>query len=273
MKTLFRTDSIWQIMFIVKLGGSVITKKTKQCCFRQKIMDGLAKEIKKAGKKTILVHGAGSFGHISAKKYRLNEGYSKQDQLRGFSITHEMVQKLNSLVLRSLHKNDIPAVSISPHSIVKLDDHELAEFDYNIFRDYLNKGFTPVTFGDVVLDKKLGFSICSGDLLASALAEYFKPEKVLFVIDEDGLYTANPKIDKAAKFIDSVDLKDLDRLTTSADYHADVTRGMEGKIDTIKSIAEYGIDIVLLNGNKPDRLYNILVGEDTKCTIVHGGKK
>jgi isopentenyl phosphate kinase len=260
-------------MFIVKLGGSVITEKTKECCFRQKIMDDLAKEIKKAGKKNILVHGAGSFGHIYAKKYRLNEGHNRQDQLRGFSITHEMVQKLNSFVLQSLHKNDIPAVSISPHSIVKLDDHKIAEIDYNIFEDYLKKGFTPVTFGDVVLDKKLSFSICSGDLLVLALTEYFKPEKVVFVIDEDGIYNANPKINKDAKFIDSTTVKDLQNLKASADVHADVTGGMGGKIDVIKNIAEFGIDTVLVNGNKPDRLYKILHGENTKCTIVYGGKK
>jgi len=260
-------------MFIVKLGGSVITKKTKQCCFRQKIVDNLAKEIKKANKKLILIHGAGSFGHISAKKYRLNEGYIRRGQIRGFSLTHEMVQKLNSLVLKSLHKNDISAVSISPHSIVKLNDHKLAEIDYNIFEDYLNKGFTPVTFGDVVLDNKLGFSICSGDLLALALAEYFKPGKVVFVIDEDGLYTANPKINKNAEFIESTIPQELEKFTISADEHSDVTGGMGGKIDMIKNIARLGIDTVLLNGNKPDRLYNILVGEETKCTIICGGKK
>jgi len=260
-------------MFIVKLGGSVITKKTKQRCFRRKIMDNLAKEIKRAKKETILIHGAGSFGHILAKQYKLNEGYSRQDQLHGFSLTHEMVQTLNSLVLQSLHKNDISAVSISPHSTVKLNDHKLAEMNYKIFEEYLDKHFTPVTYGDVVLDKKLGFSICSGDLLVMALAEYFKPEKVIFVIDEDGLYSTNPKIDKNAEFIESMTPEELEKFTTTPDDHADVTRGMEGKIDTIKNIARIGVDTVLLNGNKPDRLYNILVGEDTKCTIVYGGKK
>ena len=53
-------------MFIVKLGGSVITDKTKKTFFKQETMDRLAVEIKKANKKLILVHGAGSFGHILA---------------------------------------------------------------------------------------------------------------------------------------------------------------------------------------------------------------
>ena len=260
-------------MFIVKLGGSVITDKTKEQTFKPKVMDQLASEIKKSDKKMIIVHGAGSFGHILAKKFELNEGYKRDEQVQGFSLTHEMVQNLNSLVLKSLQKNDIPAVSISPHSIVKLDDHKLEKIDLNVFEEYLEKQFIPVTFGDVVLDKKLGFSICSGDLLVLALAEYFKPEKVIFAMDEDGLYTSNPKKDNKAKLIKQSSLKELEKLSTDLDKHADVTGGMGGKLDTIKNISKLGIDTVLLNGNKPNRLYEVLDGKDTTSTIVYGDRK
>jgi isopentenyl phosphate kinase len=259
-------------MFIVKLGGSVITDKSKECCFRQEVMDRLSGEIKKSGSDVIIVHGAGSFGHILAKQHELNEGYKNKDQLQGFSLTHAMVQELNSRVLTSLHNSGIAAVSIPPHAILILDDHKSNTMDYTIFNYYLKNGFTPVTFGDVVLDKKLGFSICSGDLLMQLLAEHFKPEKVIFVIDEDGLYTSNPKMNKNAELIASTTPRELEKLTTSADVHADVTRGMEGKIDAIKTIAKLGIDTVLLNGNKPDKLYHILAGEEAKGTIVRGGK-
>jgi isopentenyl phosphate kinase len=236
-------------------------------------MDSLAKNIKKANKEIILIHGAGSFGHILAKKYRLNKGYIQGNQLHGFSKTHETVQRLNSMVLQSLQDNGIPAVSISPHSVVKLNDHKLMSMNYDVFEEYLKKKFTPVTFGDVVLDKKLSFSICSGDLLAMALVNHFKPKQIIFVIDEDGLYTENPKINKYAKLIKSGTRDDLEKLTTSEDSHADVTGGMSGKIETIKNISKKGVTTVLLNGNKPDRLYKVLVGEDTTSTIIHGGKK
>jgi len=260
-------------MYIIKLGGSVITDKKKECTFRKQVMDNLSKNINKANKQTILIHGAGSFGHIPAKKYKLNAGYNKQEQLHGFSVTHEMVQRLNSLVLKSLQDNKIPAVSISPHSVVKLNNHKLASLSYDVFEEYLKNKFTPVTFGDVVLDKKLSFSICSGDLLSMALAKHFKPEKVIFVIDEDGIYSSNPKTDKNAKLLKSLTLAELKGLSTSADTHADVTGGMGGKIDAIENISKLGIDTVLLNGNKPDRLYKVLIGEDTKSTIVYGDKK
>jgi isopentenyl phosphate kinase len=233
-------------------------------------MDSLSENIKKSGKQMIIVHGAGSFGHILAKKYELDDGYKNNGQIKGFSETHKMVQSLNTLVLKSLQKYNIPAVSISPHSIVKLDNHKLAKMDFKLFEDYLERQFIPVTFGDVVLDKKLGFSICSGDLLVGALAKYFKPEKVIFSIDEDGLYTSNPKIDKKAKLIKETTFKKLKDFSTSLDKHADVTGGMGGKINTIKSISKLGIETVLLNGNKPERLYNVLVGKEAKTTIVVG---
>ena len=260
-------------MYIIKLGGSVITDKSKENRFKKVVVDNLVNAIKKANKKIIIIHGAGSFGHIIADKYRLNDGLKSNDQLLGFSLTHGMVQKLNSLVLDSLHNNGISAVSIPPHSSLVLDNHNSFKFDYEIFKKYLDINFTPVTFGDVVLDKRLGFSICSGDLLMLLLAENLKPEKTIFVIDEDGFFTSNPKKDINAKLIESATKDQLNQYTMSKDGHADVTGGMKGKIETIKKIADLGIDTILLNGNKPDRLFKVLNGEKTKSTIITGGLK
>jgi isopentenyl phosphate kinase len=260
-------------MFIVKLGGSVITDKSKVCCFKKETMDKLSSQLKKASKKFILVHGAGSFGHITAEEFKLNKGYVEGKQLMGFSLTHAQVQKLNNLVLESLHQTGIPAVSIPPHIVLRLDNHLPLSMNYKIFEDYLERGFVPLTYGDVVLDKKLGFSICSGDLMVELLSKYFKPRCAVFVIDVDGLYTSNPKKDKKANFIGELTAKELDNITFLCDNHADVTRGMRGKIDTIKRIAMSGVKTILVNGNVNNRVFYTLVGKNTKCTIVYGERK
>ena len=260
-------------MYLIKIGGSVITNKEKEDTFKEKIMQNLSEQIKKSGENAIIIHGAGSFGHILAEKYNLNNGFSKKEQILGFSKTLEKVQTLNTYVLRSLQKQGLSAVSIPPHTILTLDNHTSNGMDYKIFEEYLEKNFLPVTYGDVVIDKKLGFSICSGDLLMVLLAKHFKPKKVIFVIDEDGLYTSNPKLDKNAKFIGKTSINDLEKLVTTLDKHADVTGGMAGKIKTIKEISKQGIDTILLNGNKPDLLYKVLVGEEAKKTIVYGEVK
>jgi isopentenyl phosphate kinase len=259
-------------MFIIKLGGSVITDKATECSFKQEVMDHLAAELHHAKKESILVHGAGSFGHILAKKYKLNEGFKRKDQLEGFALTQVMVQRLNTLVLTSLHNHNIPAVSIPPHTILSLANHKPAIVDFSMVKKYLELGFMPVCYGDVALDKKLGFSICSGDLLVQLLAAKFKPTRVIFVLDEDGLYSANPKVDRTAAFIDKATVKDLEKLSTRVNAHADVTKGMEGKLSTIRQIASQGIDTVLVNGNVHNRLYDTLKGKKVKCTQVYGDR-
>ena len=257
-------------MYIIKLGGSVITDKSKKSSFKSEIMDNLSQEIKKANKKCIIIHGAGSFGHILAKKYDLNQGYVNNYQFKGFSETMQMVQILNSHVLKSLNLNGNQAVSIAPHNILKLNNHNIDKKNFEIFSDFLKKNFMPVTFGDIVLDEKLVFSICSGDLLVFELAKYFKPEKVIFVIDEDGLYTSNPKLNKKAELLKNTNRIEIKKLSTNLNNHADVTKGMEGKISIINKIAKLGIDTILLNGNKYERLYDALIENKIIGTIVQG---
>ncbi|MBU0496378.1 MAG: isopentenyl phosphate kinase family protein [Candidatus Thermoplasmatota archaeon] len=257
-------------MILLKFGGSVITDKTTECCFKQPTVDQLAKELFQAQKSFILVHGAGSFGHIQAKKYHLNNGYSTKSQLKGFSLTHMMVQKLNSMVLNTLYDHGIPAVGLPPHAMMILDNHQPLQFNTTIIDNYLDLGLTPVTYGDVILDKSQGFSICSGDLLIEILAKQYHPDKVIFVMDEDGLFTANPKLNPDAKFITETTIKELSSLQTTANTYADVTKGMQGKVETIKRIAAHGIDTYLVNGNIHNRLFHTLIDKETKYTHIFG---
>jgi isopentenyl phosphate kinase len=257
-------------MFLIKLGGSIITDKTTEGAFRHDTVTRLATELKTADKDSILVHGAGSFGHILAKQHHLNDGLTQPSQTLGFAQTQASVQRLNTLVIDALHHQGLPAISLPPHAITILDNHHLKTMDFTMFSDYLDQGFLPVTYGDVALDTTLHGSICSGDLLMYVLAAEFHPEKVIFVMDEDGLYTANPKTHPTATFIENISIKDLPRLSTGLDSRADVTKGMQGKLETISSIAQLGIDVILVNGNVKNRLHDILQGTPTRCTTIQG---
>jgi len=153
---------------------------------------------------------------------------------------------------------------------LQLMDHDVDKLNMDFFYHYLKKGFVPVTYGDVVLDSQIGFSICSGDLLMLALTKEFQPEKVIFVMDEDGIYDKNPKRYADARLIESIKGDELDSLKTSLDSHADVTQGMAGKLQTIKKITALHIDTVLVNGLVPDRLYQVLTDKNTIHTMVKG---
>jgi len=259
------------VMFLIKFGGSVITEKSKtEPVFKQDLMDKLAASLNKAEKEYIIVHGAGSFGHVLAQKYHLNDGFQKNEQRMGYAKTQSLVQQLNLQMLQSLQKQGLPAVSIPPHATMILDNHQNMLFQKEIYDQYLGQKLIPVTYGDVVLDHTLGFSICSGDLLMVLLAESYNFEKVIYVIDEDGLYWENPKNNPDAEFIERIASKDLGSLSTTLDDQADVTGGMKGKIETIQRISQTNVDVLLLNGNKPDCLYDVLVGKETTATLVYG---
>jgi len=256
-------------MIIVKLGGSVITDKKRENRARKKVIDRLVREIKKSKKEIILVHGAGSFGHIHAKEYKLDRGFKSRNQLKGFHITHSSVRILNQIVMSSLYNHNIFSVSLPPLSFVEMNNGKLKYIDLKCFEESVSIGLTPVTFGDIVFDDELGFSICSGDILVLNLSRYFKPEKVIFVIDEDGIFDKDPKKYKDAKLLREIKYNDLPVAEKS--IYTDVTGGMGGKIEVIREIAKEDIDVLVVNGNKRDRLFSSLIGKKVKGTHVIGG--
>ncbi|HNX48306.1 MAG TPA: kinase, partial [Methanomassiliicoccales archaeon] len=72
-------------MILVKLGGSVITDKGRYRTFDPETTDRLAEEIARTGQDVMVVHGAGSFGHMLAKEHRLHLGLTEDSQLLGAS--------------------------------------------------------------------------------------------------------------------------------------------------------------------------------------------
>jgi len=56
---------------ILKIGGSILTDKNREMSARADEITRIAREISSSrSQDLVLVHGAGSFGHIPAKKIR-----------------------------------------------------------------------------------------------------------------------------------------------------------------------------------------------------------
>ena len=57
---------------VVKLGGSLLTRKREVEKLRPKVIERIAKELAEdAGVPVVLLHGAGSFGHPGALRFGL----------------------------------------------------------------------------------------------------------------------------------------------------------------------------------------------------------
>jgi len=262
---------------ILKIGGSAITDKSGELEAKTQVIDRLAEEVHKANiKQLILVHGGGSFGHPSAKRNSIKEGFRNPNQLIGFAETHHFMTVLNGLVMDSLIMHGVPAVSVTPSSCMTTENGRIRTFESAPLKMLMKMGFLPVLYGDAVADAKIGFTILSGDQIVSALAVQFSARRIIMGVDVDGLYDAdpkNPKSQKTAKLLPQIKLVELRRLmnTIARPNNVDVTGGMSGKLAELLPALDYGASVTITNALKPDRIYKALKGESIEGTLIEKG--
>ena len=93
---------------VLKLGGGLITDKSRYRQVRTDRIDavsGVVRELRDSGMSVVLVHGAGSFGHLEARKWGLAEGIddeSYESQVRAISRVRTDMDDLNAVVIESL---------------------------------------------------------------------------------------------------------------------------------------------------------------------------
>ncbi len=256
---------------ILKIGGSVITDKNSELAPRTHVIDRLADEIQRAGARDLVViHGGGSFGHPAAQKNAIKEGLKNAGQIIGFAETHHYMTVLNGLVMDSLILHDVPAVSVTPLSCVTTENGRIKSFDDTSLKTLLKMGFLPVLYGDAVLDTKLGFTILSGDQLASYLATRLNAKLIIMGVNVDGLFDADPEAEKNAKKIGHLTLEELRKLQIKVGKSTarDVTGGMPGKIAELLPAMEHGIRVAIINAMKPNHVYAALKDESIEGTII-----
>lgn len=256
---------------ILKLGGSVITRKEKPLTPNKRAIKRLAREISQAkAERLIIVHGGGSFGHPVAKEYGIAEGFKDKLQLIGFSKTTQAMTMLNEMVVEALLNMGIPAVAVRPSSFIVTKHGRIEKSEWNIVAKLLELDFVPVLYGDAVLDSAIGFTILSGDQLVAELAIKLNAERIIIAVDVDGLYTADPKVDGSAKLIKNINLKQLEELKDKIERSklADVTGGMLGKINELTRAVMHGIPVLIVNGLKPNKIYKALRKERVVGTII-----
>jgi isopentenyl phosphate kinase len=257
-------------MKLLKLGGSVVTKKDERLTINTEHIRRLTQEIKKTlPQKIVIIHGGGSFGHPIAKEYKINEGYSSQHQLIGFSKTHQAMVSLNSKIVNKLIDAGIPAFGVSPSSYIITENSRIKKIDVKILKELINLGLIPILYGDAVIDEKQGFAILSGDQLAVEIAKKIKAKRLIFGTDIDGVYTADPKLDSRAKLIDMISISEIDERTKiHGSLNTDVTGGMFGKIQEASEAARTDIEVLIVNALEPDIIRKALLGEKVKGTYI-----
>lgn len=228
----------------------------------------LAREVASAGPRNlIIVHGGGSYGHPLAKEYDVATGYSSPRQLPGFSLTHQAMVGLNGIIVEAFLSEGVPVMSIAPSSFIVTEDRRIVDVDLTLVSKALDSGFIPVLYGDAVLDSVRRFTILSGDQLAARLATDLDAARIVFGVDVDGVYTANPKLVKEARLIEELSLSQMRGMVKIGEaLSTDVTGGMLGKISEAGPAVEAGVEVQLVNALTPGVVHDALRGEMVRCT-------
>ena len=256
-------------MIVIKLGGAAITDKTKPSVVKLKTIASAAKVLAKQ-RDYILVHGAGSFGHIPVDKYNLRGPIKSRQQLLGYARTKVSLLKLEHELVTVLAEERIPVAPVAASSCLMADRGRIVSQNFQIIGSMLKLGLVPCIGGDLVQDVSFGTSVVSGDQIAVNLAKAFHAHTIIFGTDVDGLFTSNPKLDPEARLIPtlhSTELKEWSKKAGPANV-PDVSGGMGGKLTEILPAVRAGVKVVIINLNNPLRLQAAIAGKPVRGTRI-----
>ena len=136
----------------------------------------------------------------------------------------------------------------------------------------LELGVLPIiNENDTVATEEIEFG--DNDTLAAKVAVSVEADLLILLSDIEGLYTADPRKDKTAKLIPEVrELNDsIMALAGSAGSNLG-TGGMQTKLKAAKIATEAGCDMIITNGEHPERLYEIMDGVPVGTKFFANGR-
>lgn len=252
-------------IILIKFGGSLITDKTGNNIARFDVIKNLVGQIKKIIENNknlslIIATGAGGFGHPVAKKYENN-------LKEGLPEIKKAVKSINQVVVDLLNREGIKSESVEPSRIASYKDGQMIKLLYGYIVKLLEKNIIPVFHADLVEDKKLGLSILSMDRFLIDYAIYLKNkgygiEKVIFCGTTDGV------LDNQGKTIEKINktnISEVDRVFYD-NKEVDTSGGMKRKVKECLRSTDYKIPCMIINGQKEDNLFRLIIGDKVVTT-------
>ena len=260
-------------VILIKLGGSLITDKTKPFTPRLDVIRRLAKEVheaREAGVKLIVAHGGGSFPHKPAKDYRTNEGVINKESYKGISLVQDAASMLNRIIVSSLIDAGENAVSVQPSAGLIAENGRIKEWFIEPIKEMLKNNLLPVPYGDVALDIKKGCCIISTEEILHYLSTHLGSKKIVLAGIVDGVFTSDPQKNPDAKLIPEINSKNYSdiRKYLGGSAGIDVTGGMLHRVERIFELTKFGVQAKIVSGEKEGVLKSALLGEKVLGTTI-----
>ena len=149
-----------------------------------------------------------------------------------------------------------------------VDHTERRENFENTMERLLELGALPViNENDTIATAEI--KVGDNDTLGAIVACCTKADLLVLLSDIEGLYTADPRKDPSAKLIPVVEevTPEIEALAGGVGSSLG-TGGMATKLRAAKMVTAQGCDMVITNGEHPERLYDIAEGKDVGTRFV-----
>lgn len=258
----------------VKLGGSLVTDKTRAYTPQRKVIARLAAEVR-AGLDgeprlpLLLAHGSGSFGHRAAEPYGTREGVVTPSDWQGFAHVAAAAARLNRIITDTFLDAGVHVLSLQPSASARCRNGELVNLSVEPIRQALEVGLVPLVYGDVALDEVLGGTIASTEELFVYLAPLLRPSRILLLGHVPGVLSEGG--DVIPEITPATYTRWVDVLSGSG--AVDVTGGMADKVVRMVTLVEQQpeLQVQILTGGKPGLLTRVLLGDEPRAgTTIRG---
>jgi isopentenyl phosphate kinase len=240
---------------VLKLGGSVVTEKDTPETVDEDRLGNLAATVADAGSSDlVVVHGAGSFGHVHADEHGVSTTTGSTDSRAVRDIAASM-GRLNEAVVDALAGAGVPAVPVHPFSVGHRDAGGNLHLPTAHLATMLDEGFVPLLHGDILTQAGKGATILSGDEIVTHLAAELDADRL-------GLCSTVPGVlDEDGDVIPSIERYDDVAAALGGSDATDVTGGMAAKVEAL--LAAETTAFVF----GPDDLRTFLAGGDAGTRI------
>ena len=245
---------------VIKIGTSTLTHKTGRLNIRrvEELIKTIA-DLQNSGKEIIIV-SSGAVGLGTAKlglKERPKDTPSKQ-----------ACAAVGQCELMYMYDNQFAKYSLTVAQILLTKvviESESRVNVINTFQKLLEHNVIPiVNENDTVAIDELLLEVGENDSLAAIVAHLSQADLLIILSDIDGLYDKDPHSNPDAKLIHVVEeITDEIRNLAGGAGTSFGKGGMITKINAADIAKSAGIDMVIMNGNNPENLYNFFEGKQT----------
>mmetsp|Transcript_3721 Transcript_3721/g.4166 ORF Transcript_3721/g.4166 Transcript_3721/m.4166 type:complete len:291 (-) Transcript_3721:853-1725(-) len=279
-------ESLEPHRIVIKLGGGLITNKQ---VLRKPRREEIRKlgivvgSLQQLGFAVVLVHGAGSFGHILAKKWHLKDGrnsivdteQAKETSFEGVASQYEArdivrndMKALNGIIVEEFRGVGVELQTIPAHEVFTETGPDF-QGDVSIFEKSPEEPI-PITFGDVTnCAGRREFGILSGDDVVVRLSKELAGVKrlVFAVSGVDGILRKPPEEALDEDLITEFNPHSVS-FVSKHDSEIDVTGGIGYKATCGYLVAKAGIPVVLVRGEVSSRVLAACKGEHVRGTVI-----